>query len=102
MNRVDEIKQRLEKIEKLEQTLTVFEESDELYLDVLQKIQGEFDEIGDLSLAACLELTDRIRKTGSSSIKKRIEKIPEMVDEAVKEQIKELEDELKGDNIYEK
>ncbi|GIN68465.1 hypothetical protein FKN04_23275 [Bacillus glycinifermentans] len=102
MDKVMEIKQHLEKIEKLEQTLPVFEESDELYLDVLHKIQGEFDEISDLSLAACLEFTDRIRETGSSSIKKRIEKIPKMVNEAVKEQIEELKDELKGDNTYEK
>ncbi|MCY7858767.1 hypothetical protein MOB44_19275 [Bacillus sonorensis] len=102
MDKVMEIKEHLEKIEKLEQTLSVFEESDELYLDVLHKIQGELDEISDLSLAACLELTDRIRKTGSSSIKKRIEKIPKMINEAVKEQIEELKDELKGDNTYEK
>ncbi|MDI3411814.1 hypothetical protein QKW52_22570 [Bacillus sonorensis] len=40
MNKVDEIKQHLEKIVKLEQTLSVFEESDDLYLDVLHKIQG--------------------------------------------------------------
>lgn len=40
MKNVDEIKQHLEKIERLEQTLVVFEESDELYLDVLHKIQG--------------------------------------------------------------
>ncbi|MED1741408.1 hypothetical protein P4U97_18195 [Bacillus swezeyi] len=37
MNKTKQIKHHLEKIEKLEQTLTVFEESDELYIDVLQK-----------------------------------------------------------------
>ncbi|ASB89244.1 MULTISPECIES: hypothetical protein [Bacillus] len=95
MNRVDEIKQRLEKIEKLEQTLSVFEESDDLYLDVLHKIQGEFNEIGDLSLDACLELTEKIRNVGSTTINNKIKALPDAVQKSVKENMDELINGLK-------
>ncbi|EQM25415.1 MULTISPECIES: hypothetical protein [Bacillus] len=95
MKNVDEIKQHLEKIEKLEQTLVVFEESDELYLDVLHKIQGEFDEIGDLALNACLELTEEIRNVGSKMIGDRIKLLPNFLKRSAKDQMKEIEKELK-------
>ncbi|KAA6446724.1 hypothetical protein [Bacillus swezeyi] len=95
MNKVDEIKRHLEKIEKLEQTLVVFEESDELYLDVLHKIQEEFNEIGDLSLDACLELTEKIRNVGSKTINNKIKALPNTVQKSVKENMDELINELK-------
>ncbi|ARC67959.1 hypothetical protein MHH84_11505 [Bacillus sp. FSL K6-1109] len=97
MKSVDEIKQRLEKIEKLEQTLTVFEESDELYLDVLHKIQGGFDEIGDLALNAFRELTEKIRNVGAKTIDRRIKELSSTVKHSVTEQIDDIKNELKGE-----
>ncbi|MCY9290789.1 hypothetical protein MOF05_20785 [Bacillus haynesii] len=85
MKNVDEIKQHLEKIEKLEQTLVVFEESDDLYLDVLHKIQGEFDEIGDLALNTFRELTEKIRNVGAKTIDRRIKKLSRTVKHSVNE-----------------
>lgn len=95
MKKVDEIKQHLEKINKLEQTLVVFEESDELYLDVLHKIQGEFDEISDLALNAFRELTEKIRNVGSKTINNKIKTLPNTVHKSVKENMDELINELK-------
>ncbi|MCY9156342.1 MULTISPECIES: hypothetical protein [Bacillus] len=95
MKKIDEIKQHLEKINKLEQTLVVFEESDELYLDVLHKIQGEFDEISDLALNAFRELTEKIRNVGSKTINNKIKTLPNTVHKSVKENMDELINELK-------
>lgn len=95
MKKVDEIKQHLEKINKLEQTLAVFEESDELHLDVLHKIQGEFDEIIDLALNAFRELTEKIRNVGSKTINNKIKALPNTVQKSVKENMDELINELK-------
>ncbi|CAI8769050.1 hypothetical protein CHCC14809_2311 [Bacillus licheniformis] len=95
MKKIDEIKQHLEKINKLEQTLVVFEESDELYLDVLHKIQGEFDEISDLALNAFRELTEKIRNVGSKTINNKIKTLPNTVQKSVKENMDELINELK-------
>ncbi|MEN7355771.1 hypothetical protein ABC915_00830 [Bacillus licheniformis] len=95
MKKIDEIKQHLEKINKLEQTLVVFEESDELRLDVLHKIQGEFDEIGDLALDAFRELTEKIRNVGAKTINNKIKALPNTVQKSVKENMDELINELK-------
>ncbi|MFT0803333.1 hypothetical protein VSK91_22005 [Bacillus swezeyi] len=97
MDKVREIKQHLEKIDKLEQTLSVFEESDELHIDVLHKIQEEFNEIGDLALEAYKDLTEQIRNVGNKTINERIKKLPEAVTNGVREQMNELINELKGE-----
>lgn len=60
----------IEKISKLEEGLSLFEEDDEEYLSLLVKIQGLYDEIADISLEGFKDMTTEIRKTGRKELKK--------------------------------
>ncbi|MCY7759714.1 hypothetical protein MOE06_09320 [Bacillus inaquosorum] len=65
----------IEKINKLEEGLSLFEEDDEEYLSVLVKIQGLYDEIADNALECFKDMTTKIRKTGQKRIGKGIDQL---------------------------
>ncbi len=60
----------IEKIDKLEEGLSLFEEDDEEYLSILVKIQGLYDNIADAALEGFKDMTTEIRKTGQKKLKK--------------------------------
>ncbi|MBL4968897.1 hypothetical protein [Bacillus halotolerans] len=80
----------IEKINKLEEGLALFEEGDEEYLSVLVKIQGLYDEIADTALECFKEMTTKIRKTGQNRIEKGIDQLPYTIGESVAGQINEI------------
>ncbi|MCY9084379.1 hypothetical protein ABE208_15845 [Bacillus inaquosorum] len=85
----------IEKINKLEEGLSLFEEGDEEYLSVLVKIQGLYDEISDTALECFKEMTTKIRNTGQKRIVKGIDQLPHTIKESINEQI----DEIKGEPL---
>ncbi|MED4798996.1 hypothetical protein P9684_03920 [Bacillus atrophaeus] len=80
----------IEKISKLEEGLSLFEEDDEEYLSLLVKIQGLYDEIADISLEGFKDMTTEIRKTGQKRIEKGIDQLPHTIKESVSEQINDM------------
>ncbi|MGY3839035.1 hypothetical protein ACWNPK_18065 [Bacillus atrophaeus] len=80
----------IEKISKLEEGLSLFEEGDEEYLSLLVKIQGLYDEIADISLEGFKDMTTEIRKTGQKRIEKGIDQLPQTIKESVSEQINDM------------
>ncbi|RJS57484.1 hypothetical protein CJ481_17280 [Bacillus subtilis] len=80
----------IEKINKLEEGLALFEEGDEEYLSVLVKIQGLYDEIADTALECFKEMTTKIRKTGQKRIGKGIDQLPYTIKENIADQVNEL------------
>ncbi|MCY8318738.1 hypothetical protein MOC71_18920 [Bacillus vallismortis] len=69
----------IEKINKLEEGLALFEEGDEEYLSVLVKIQGLYDEIADNALECFKDMTTKIRNTGQKRIGKGIDQLPHTI-----------------------
>ncbi|MCY8282894.1 hypothetical protein MOF52_14940 [Bacillus inaquosorum] len=84
----------IEKINKLEEGLSLFEEVDEEYLSVLVKIQGLYDEIVDIALECFKDMTTKIRKTGQKRIEKGIDQLPYTIGESVADQMDEIKREL--------
>ncbi|AOL97839.1 hypothetical protein P4V37_05720 [Bacillus subtilis] len=84
----------IEKINKLEEGLALFEESDEEYLSVLVKIQGLYDEISDTALECFKEMTAKIRKTGQKRIVKGIDQLPHAIKESIVDQVNGFKGEL--------
>ncbi|MED4854901.1 hypothetical protein [Bacillus atrophaeus] len=80
----------IEKISKLEEGLSLFEEDDEEYLSLLVKIQGLYDGIADIALEGFKDMTTEIRKTGQKRIEKGIDQLPQTIRESVSEQIKDM------------
>ncbi|MCI3197753.1 hypothetical protein GXP75_19195 [Bacillus sp. HU-1818] len=80
----------IEKISKLEEGLSLFEEDDEEYLSLLVKIQGLYDEIADIALEGFKDMTTEIRKTGQKRIEKGIDQLPHTIKESVSEQINDM------------
>lgn len=86
----NKILKSIEKINKLEEGLALFEEGDEEYLSVLVKIQGLYDEIADTALECFKEMTTKIRKTGQKRIEKRIDQLPHTIKESIADQMNDL------------
>ncbi|PLS07680.1 hypothetical protein [Bacillus halotolerans] len=84
----------IEKINKLEEGLALFEEGDEEYLSVLVKIQRIYDEISDTALECFKEMTTKIRKTGQKRIVKGIDQLPHTIRNSVNDQMDEIKREL--------
>ncbi|WBY35914.1 hypothetical protein [Bacillus subtilis] len=84
----------IEKINKLEKGLALFEDGDEEYLSVLVKIQGLYDEISDTALECFKEMTAKIRKTGQKRIVKGIDQLPHAIKESIADQVNGLKGEL--------
>ena len=84
----------IEKINKLEEGLALFEESDEEYLSVLVKIQGLYDEISDTALECFKEMTTKIKKTGQKRIVKGIDQLPHAIKESIVDQVNGFKGEL--------
>lgn len=84
----------IEKINKLEEGLSLFEEGDEEYLSVLVKIQGLYDEIVDIALECFKDMTTKIRKTGHKRIGKGIDQLPHTIRNSVTDQRDEIKREL--------
>ncbi|MED1818929.1 hypothetical protein P4V11_08330 [Bacillus subtilis] len=84
----------IEKINKLEEGLSLFEEGDEEYLSVLVKIQGLYDEISDTALECFKEMTTKIRKTGQKRIVKGIDQLPHAIKESIADQVNDFKGEL--------
>ncbi|PHI49625.1 hypothetical protein B9T64_06460 [Bacillus halotolerans] len=84
----------IEKINKLEEGLSLFEEGDEEYLSVLVKIQGLYDEIADTALECFKEMTTKVRKTGQKRIVKGIDELPHTIKNNVTDQMNEIKREL--------
>ncbi|ADP32436.1 hypothetical protein [Bacillus atrophaeus] len=80
----------IEKIDKLEEGLSLFEEDDEEYLSILVKIQGLYDNIADAALEGFKDMTTEIRKTGQKKIEKGIDQLPQTIRESVSEQINDM------------
>ncbi|MCY8958278.1 hypothetical protein [Bacillus atrophaeus] len=80
----------IEKIDKLEEGLSLFEEDDEEYLSILVKIQGLYDNIADAALEGFKDMTKDIRKTGQKRIEKGIDQLPHTIKESVSEQINDM------------
>ncbi|MCY7975577.1 hypothetical protein P8843_06595 [Bacillus inaquosorum] len=80
----------IEKINKLEEGLSLFEEGDEEYLSVLVKIQGLYDEISDIALECFKEVTTKIRKTGQKRIVKGIDQLPHTIRNSISDQMTKL------------
>ncbi|MFV9832884.1 hypothetical protein A4A36_20595 [Bacillus subtilis] len=80
----------IEKINKLEEGLSLFEEGDEEYLSVLVKIQGLYDEIADTALECFKEMTTKIRKTGQKRIVKGIGQLPHAIKESIADQVNDI------------
>ncbi|MER2456335.1 hypothetical protein ABS751_00180 [Bacillus subtilis] len=96
----NEIKKCIDKINKLEEGLSLFEESDEEYLSVLVKIQGLYDEISDTALECFKEMTTKIRKTGQKRIIKGIDQLPHTIKENVADQVNELKENYLNESKY--
>ncbi|WP_086343955.1 hypothetical protein [Bacillus subtilis] len=77
----------IEKINKLEEGLSLFEECDEEYLSVLVKIQGLYDEIADTALECFKDMTTKIRKTGRKRIGKGIDQLPHTIRNSISDQM---------------
>ncbi|WP_316274518.1 hypothetical protein [Bacillus halotolerans] len=86
----NKILQSIEKINKLEEGLSLFEEGDEEYLSVLVKIQGLYDEIADTALECFKDMTTKIRKTGQKQIGKVIDQLPHAIRESIADQVNEI------------
>ncbi|KIL30434.1 hypothetical protein ACR6EC_23585 [Bacillus subtilis] len=84
----------IEKINKLEEGLSLFEEGDEEYLSVLVKIQGLYDEISDTALECFKEMTAKIRKTGQKRIVKGIDQLPHTIRNNISDQMNEIKREM--------
>ncbi|OIR59835.1 hypothetical protein BLL41_18510 [Bacillus sp. FMQ74] len=84
----------IEKINKLEEGLALFEEGDEEYLSVLVKIQGLYDEISDTALECFKDMTTKIRKTGQKRIEKGIDQLPHAIKESIAGQVNGFKGEL--------
>ncbi|MFB0635385.1 hypothetical protein ACEPP6_08815 [Bacillus rugosus] len=84
----------IEKINKLEEGLALFEEGDEEYLSVLVKIQGLYDEISDTALECFKEMTIKIRKTGQKRIVKGIDQLPHTIRNSISDQMNEIKREM--------
>ncbi|MEC2062604.1 hypothetical protein [Bacillus inaquosorum] len=80
----------IEKINKLEEGLALFEEGDEEYLSVLEKIQALYDEIADIALECFKDMTTKIRKTGQKRIEKGIDQLSHTIKESINEQLNEI------------
>ncbi|MCY7919035.1 hypothetical protein [Bacillus vallismortis] len=83
----------IERINKLEEGLSLFEEGDEEYLSVLVKIQGHYDEIADISLECFKDMTKKIRKTGQKRIGKGIDQLPHTIRESIDDQVNDIKGE---------
>ncbi|CAF1916211.1 SPbeta prophage-derived putative protein YosV [Bacillus subtilis] len=90
----------IEKINKLEEGLALFEEGDEEYLSVLVKIQGLYDEIADTALECFKEMTTKIRKTGQKRIGKGIDQLPYTIKENIADQVNELKGSFLDESKY--
>lgn len=90
MDKVMEIKQHLEKIEKLEQTLPVFEESDELYLDVLHKIQGSLMKLATYLWLLVLNLLIELGKQVLHQLKRELRKYQRWLMRQLKNKLRNL------------
>ncbi|WP_332276252.1 hypothetical protein [Bacillus subtilis] len=84
----------IEKINKLEEALALFEEGDEEYLSVLVKIQGLYDEIADNTLEYFKDMTTKIRNTGQKRIGKGIDQLPHTIRESIADQVNDIKGEL--------
>ena len=84
----------IEKINKLEKGLALFEDGDEEYLSVLVKIQGLYDEISDTALECFKEMTTKIRKTGQKRIVKGIDQLPHTIRNNISDQMNEIKREM--------
>ncbi|MCY9273450.1 hypothetical protein MOF24_17335 [Bacillus inaquosorum] len=84
----------IEKINKLEEGLALFEEGDEEYLSVIVKIQGLYDEIADNALECFKDMTTKIRNTGQKRIGKGIEQLPNTIRESIADQVNDIKGEL--------
>lgn len=84
----------VEKINKLEEGLSLFEEGDEEYLSVLVKIQGLYDEIADTALECFKEMTTKVRKTGQKRIVKGIDQLPHTIRNNISDQMNEIKREM--------
>ncbi|MCY7933956.1 hypothetical protein MOF37_07940 [Bacillus spizizenii] len=84
----------IEKINKLEEALALFEEGDEEYLSVLVKIQGLYDEIADNALECFKDMTTKIRNTGQKRIGKGIDQLPHTIRESIADQVNDIKGEL--------
>ncbi|MDR4910738.1 MULTISPECIES: hypothetical protein [Bacillus] len=84
----------IEKINKLEEGLSLFEEGDEEYLSVLVKIQGLYDEITDTALECFKEMTTKIRKTGQKRIVNGIDQLPHTIRNNISDQMNEIKREM--------
>ncbi|AYK67806.1 hypothetical protein ACTOTM_07140 [Bacillus subtilis] len=90
----NKILKSIEKINKLEEGLSLFEEGDEEYLSVLVKIQGLYDEISDTALECFKEMTAKIRKTGQKRIVKGIDQLPHTIRNNISDQMNEIKREM--------
>lgn len=90
----------IEKINKLEEGLALFEEGDEEYLSVLVKIQGLYYEIADTALECFKEMITKIRKTGQKRIGKRIDQLPYTIKENIADQVNELKGSFLDESKY--
>lgn len=84
----------IERINKLEEGLSLFEEGDEEYLSVLVKIQGLYDEIADTALECFKDMTTKIRKTGRKRIGKGIDQLPHTIRNSISDQMNEIKREM--------
>lgn len=84
----------VEKINKLEKGLALFEDGDEEYLSVLVKIQGLYDEISDTALECFKDMTTKIRKTGRKRIGKGIDQLPHTIRNNISDQMNEIKREM--------
>lgn len=91
---INKIIKSIEKINKLEEGLSLFEEGDEEYLSVLVKIQGLYDEISDIALECFKEMTTKIRKTGQKRIVKGIDQLPHTIRSSISDQMNEIKREM--------
>lgn len=84
----------IERINKLEEGLALFEEGDEEYLSVLVKIQGLYDEIADNALECFKDMTTKIRNTGQKRIGKGFDQLPHTIRESIADQVNDIKGEL--------
>ncbi|MEC2307745.1 hypothetical protein [Bacillus atrophaeus] len=87
----------IERINKLEEGLSLFEENDEEYISVLAKTQSQYDLIADAAMEGFKELTLHIRNTGNKRVQRGIDQLPLTIKETVSDQINEFKEELKGE-----
>ncbi|MGG3721001.1 hypothetical protein ABET08_12585 [Bacillus subtilis] len=96
----NKILKSIEKINKLEKGLALFEDGDEEYLSVLVKIQGLYDEISDTALECFKEMTTKIKKTGQKRIVKGIDQLPHTIKENIADQVNELKGSFLDESKY--